>query len=140
MTPNHGGSLVIYADGSTVPGSSGAGIVVLDTLGNLIRVVNQPLPEMTNNEAEYAALSLALKTAEQLGADVVEVRLDSEVVVGQMKGRFAVNSPKLRECHWVACDLARRFPRVRYRHIPREQNVLADALATEASAGRRWSL
>lgn len=140
MTSSPGGSLVIYADGSTIPGGSGAGIVVLDAAGKLLHVENQPLPEMTNNEAEYAALSLALKTAERLGADVVEVRLDSEVVVGQMRGEFAVNSPRLIQCHWLACGLARRFPRVRYKRIPREQNTLADALASEASAGRRWSL
>ena len=68
------------------------------------------------------------------------MRLDSEVVVGQMTGRFAVNSPLLKPVHWAACELARNFPRVRYTHIPRGQNVLADALATEASAGRHWSL
>lgn len=134
-------SVVIYADGSSVPGvGSGAGIIVLDAAGRLIHLENQPLPAMTNNEAEYAGLALALKTAERLGADVVEVRLDSEIVVGQMIGEFAVNSPSLKQGHWLACGLARRFPRVRYKRIPRTQNVLADALAAEASTGRRWCL
>lgn len=82
MTPSPGGSFIVYADGSSLPGGSGAGIVVLNAAGKLIHVENQPLPEMTNNEVEYAALALALKTAERLGADVVEVRLDSEVIVG----------------------------------------------------------
>lgn len=140
MTTPPGGSLVVYADGSTVPGSSGAGVVVLNAAGKIIGLQNQPLPHMTNNEAEYAALKLALQAAERLRADVVEIRLDSEVVVGQMTGRFAVNSVLLKPVHWDACQLARRFPRVRYTHIPRERNALADALATDASAGRHWSL
>lgn len=140
MTMFPGGNLIVYADGSTVPGSSGAGIVVVDSAGKLIHMENRPLPEMTNNEAEYAALTMALQAAEKLGADVVEVRLDSEVIVGQMTGHFAVNSPRLKKYHWAACELARRFPRVRYTRIPREQNALADALAAEASAGRHWSV
>ncbi len=39
--------------------------------------------------------------------DVVEVRLDSEVVVKQMTGTAAVKSGSLREAHWEACELAR---------------------------------
>jgi ribonuclease HI len=140
MTTFLGGSYVIYADGSTVPGSSGVGVVALNAAGRVVHVINQPLPEMTNNEAEYTALKLALETAAQLQADVVEIRLDSEIVVGQMTGAFAVKSHKLRELHWQACELARQFPRVRYTHVPRELNALADALASEASAGRTWSL
>lgn len=140
MTAPPGGSVIIYADGSAVPGSSGAGVVVLSAAGDMLHLENKPLPEMTNNEAEYAALALALQAAARMGADVVEVRLDSEVVIGQMNGQFAVNSPLLKRYHWAACDLARQFPRVRYRCIPRAQNAIADALAAEASAGRRWRL
>ena len=53
-----GGSFVVYADGSSVPGSSGAGVVVLDAIGRIVHLKSHPLPEMTNNEAEYAALKL----------------------------------------------------------------------------------
>jgi ribonuclease HI len=93
---------------------------------------------MTSGEAEYAGLMLALEIAAQRDAEEVEVRLDSEVVVYQMIGRFAVNSARLKPCHQQACRLARALPRVRYSHVPREQNAIADALAAEAAAGRLW--
>lgn len=133
-----GKAVVIYADGSVLPRRGGAGAIVLDASGLVIRIANKVLPVMTNNEAEYAGLMLGLELALDAGAVVAEVRLDSEVVVNQMSGQSSVNSPRLKTMHWSACDLARRFARIDYRHIPREQNGLADSLAAEASAGREW--
>lgn len=142
MTSLRGGDslrLTIYADGAATARAAGAGVVVIDTHRQVIALANQPLPVMTNNEAEYAGLLLALVTALRLGATEVEIRLDSEVVVGQMNGVCAVNSPKLKPLHSQACEQARRLARVGYHHIPRRQNALADALAAEAAAGRVWT-
>jgi len=75
-----------------------------------------------------------------LKTQFAEIRLDSEVVVSQMIGRFSVNSATLKQWHQQACLLARSLTRVRYVHIPRELNGIADALAVEASAGRQWSI
>ena len=138
MSPSS--SLIIYTDGSLTPDGAGAGVVVLDHIGRLIHIENQTLAITTNNEAEYAALALGLKIAVRLRAEVVEIRADSEVMVNQMLGHFAVKSHRLKQFHWQVCELARKFPRVRYTHIPREQNALADTLAAEASAGRIWAL
>lgn len=135
---SHSSSLIIYTDGSLTPEGAGAGIVVMDVRGQLLHLENKPIDAMTNNEAEYAALALGLQVAEQLRADVVEIRADSEVMVNQMLGYFAIRSHRLKQYHWQVCELARRFPKVRYTCIPREQNALADALAAEASAGRTW--
>jgi ribonuclease HI len=140
MTNSRFSSLLIYADGSRTPNGAGAGVIVLDATGNLLHMENKILPDMTNNEAEYAGLMLGLKIAAKLQADVLEVRLDSEVVVNQMRGEFAVRSHTLKACHWQACELARQFPRVRYVCIDRDINTLADALAAEASSGRFWRL
>ncbi|MDL1901918.1 ribonuclease HI family protein [Anaerolineae bacterium CFX9] len=142
-TNRPGGSyehLLLYADGSIQPERAGAGTVALDKWGSVVYIANRSLPPMTNNEAEYAGLVLALEAAIALGGQFVEVRLDSEVVVYQMIGRFAVNSAALKRCHQQACVLARSLAKVRYTHIPREHNVVADALATEASAGRKWRM
>lgn len=132
--------LLIFADGSIQRDRAGAGIVALDQWGGVVYMANRSLPPMTNNEAEYAGLVLALEAAAALGGQYLEVRLDSEVVVYQMIGRFAVNSPALRSWHQRACVLARLMTKVRYTHIPREYNAVADALATEASAGRKWQM
>lgn len=132
--------LLIFADGSIQPDRAGAGIVALDQWGGVVYMANRSLPPMTNNEAEYAGLVLALEAAAALGGQYLEVRLDSEVVVYQMIGRFAVNSAALKRWHQQACVLARSLAKVRYTHVPREHNVIADALATEASAGRKWRM
>ncbi len=140
--PNLGGDtrLIIYADGGIARDRAGAGAVALNLRRQVVALENRTLPLMTNNEAEYGGLLLALEIAAALQADEVEIRLDSEVVVGQMAGRWAVNSPKLKSPHQQACALARAIPRITYKHIPRELNEVADALATEAAAGRVWRL
>lgn len=130
--------LLIYADGSINPERSGVGVVALDRRGRLVLVANRLLPCMTNNEAEYYGLLLALEIAAQQGAAQIEVRLDSEIVVGQMTGRFSVNSPKLKRLHQEACAVVMGFQHVKFTHIHRERNAVADALASEAAMGRRW--
>lgn len=140
MMDSHFNHLIIYTDGSLTPAGTGAGVAILDSAGRLVHVENQILKPMTNNEAEYAALALGLQIAIQLKAELVEIRADSEVMVNQMRGDFAVKSRTLKQIHWQVCQLTRHFLRVRYTHIPRDDNALADALAAEASAGRRWKL
>jgi ribonuclease HI len=91
---------------------------------------------MTNNEAEYEAAILGLELAQRLGADEVEIVTDSQVVVQQMQGRSRVNSSGLQRLHREACVAVRPFRRVRFRHVKREENRLADALASEALEGK----
>ena len=101
--------------------------------GRILDLAWQALDVHTNNEAEYAGLLLGLQMAERLRAKSAIFVLDSAVVVGQMEGRFAVNSKALRGWHWKACKAARQLPDVRYCLVPREWNRLADVLAGQAS-------
>ncbi len=132
--------IVILADGAIAPDKSGAGAIACDERGVLLAMANRTLPRMTNNEAEYAGLVTALEIAAQFKAYPVEICMDSEIVVYQMVGRFAVNSAALKVWHRKACELARALPHLTYRHIPREQNRMADALAADALAGRLWRM
>jgi len=101
--------------------------------GRILDMVWQVVNVRTNNEAEYAGLLLGLEMAERLRAQRTICVLDSAVVIGQMQGRFAVNSKALRAWHWKACSAARRLPDVHYCLAPREWNRLADGLAGQAS-------
>jgi len=92
----------------------------------------QRLTHGSNNEAEYAGLLLGLEIGLAHGATALTCVMDSEVVVGQMRGYFHVNSAELRQWHWRACALARRLPHVRFCLVPREWNHLADGLAGQA--------
>lgn len=142
-----GGRVWVFCDGSSGLGEAanravhdpllaqatcGAAAVARGEDGDLLDWAWQQLPAMTNNEAEYAGLLLGLDLAKRLGAVQVTCVLDSEVVVGQMEGRYGVNSPGLRPWHWRACEAVRGLGQVRFRHIPREWNRLADGLATQA--------
>jgi ribonuclease HI len=110
-----------------------AAAIARDGAGRILDLAWQMLDVRTNNEAEYAGLLLGLELAERLRAQHTICVLDSAVVIGQMTGRFAVNSKALRTWHWRACQAARRLPEVRYCLVPREWNRLADGLAGQAS-------
>lgn len=144
---------VAYADGGSgntlAHGKSGAGVIVQAANGTLIALSNRTLPAQTSTEAEYAALLLALEvlidvvaacTANLPVALSVDLCMDSEVVVKQMLGQCAVNSSRLKPLHRTACELARQLPHLRYVHIPRDHNRLADALAGEAANGHIWQV
>ncbi|GAB3859722.1 hypothetical protein GCM10027610_099530 [Dactylosporangium cerinum] len=90
----------------------------------------------TNNVAEYTGLIEGLRAASELGADEVEVRMDSKLVVEQMSGRWQIKHPGLRPLAEQAGKLARTFRVVRYSWIPRERNKHADRLANAAMDGK----
>ena len=111
----------------------GAAAVARNQAGVIVDWAWQALPPMTNNEAEYAGLLLGLTLAQQWQAPKAILVLDSDVVVGQMEGRFAVHSRLLRHWHWRACAAVRTLPAVQFYVVPRAWNELADALASQVS-------
>ncbi len=133
------GKILIYTDGGSRgnPGSSGAGAVVKAPNGENAASVSAYLGKRTNNWAEYEALILALRAAvDAFGSPMphpVEVRMDSELIVRQMKGEYKVKHPDLREKHTIVRMLIEAsFPSISFRHIPREENAEADQLANDA--------
>ena len=138
MSYPNGKRVIAYADGAigNGQGPSGVGAVILDRRGHILRLGNRRERRMTNNEAEYAGLILALELALPLHPAQLSIHLDSAVVVGQMTGECGVRARTLRPWHRKACQLARQLPEVSYTHVSRERNHLADALANEALQGR----
>lgn len=133
------GELIIYTDGGSRgnPGPSGAGAVVKDLKGKNAASISAFLGVHTNNWAEYEALILALRaTVDSFGSPVphgVIVRMDSELIVRQMKGEYKVKHPVLKEQYTkVRVLIAESFPQIKFMHIPREENGEADQLANEA--------
>lgn len=87
----------------------------------------------TNNEAEYLAVIRLLEAATKYGAPGVVCRADSELVVRQLNGEYAVRQLHLYRLYKRATRLAQSFSQdVRFVWIPREQNAEADALASKA--------
>jgi probable phosphoglycerate mutase len=116
------------------PGVAGAGAVVLGADGELLAYDAERLGFATNNCAEYRALILGLRLAAGVGANSVQVKADSKLVVNQMQGRWRVNAV-LRELNDEAWRAASGFDEVTYTWIPRDWNAAADGLANDAMDG-----
>jgi probable phosphoglycerate mutase len=130
--------LIIEADGGSRgnPGMSGAGAVVIDAAtGNIVREISEAVGIATNNVAEYSALIFALEAAFEIdpAAEIV-VRMDSKLVVEQMSGRWKIKHPDMLSLGARVQQLI-AGKNVEFVWIPREQNVLADALANRAMDG-----
>jgi ribonuclease HI len=113
-------------------GPAGCAAVARGGDGAILQWAWQPLAIMTNNEAEYAGLLLGLQLARQLAAIETVCLLDSSTVVGQMQGRFSVNSPRLLPWYRQACMVRRQVANLAIYYIPRELNAVADGLARQA--------
>jgi probable phosphoglycerate mutase len=135
-------AVVVEADGGSRgnPGPAGYGAVVLAAASEEVLAERQDaIGVATNNVAEYRGLIAGLDAAADLGARRVTVRMDSNLVVQQMTGRWQIKDAKLRPLATQAAERARRFEAVTYEWVPRERNTRADRLANaamDAAAGR----
>lgn len=132
------GRHVIYCDGGARgnPGPAGIGAVILLENGagssETLATVSKFIGVTTNNVAEYTALIEGLKEAKKLGARVVEIRCDSELVVRQLSGEYKVKSSSLKCYHAEAKKLLSQFDDWVAVHVTRDLNVQADRLVNDA--------
>ncbi len=126
--------LAIYADGAARgnPGPAGIGVVIEDERGRVLKEVSQFVGQKTNNQAEYMALIQGLEAAAEYQADAVQVRLDSELLVRQLRGEYKVKSPLLKPLMSQVQELLARYRVVGIEHIERQYNRAADRLANQA--------
>jgi broad specificity phosphatase PhoE/ribonuclease HI len=127
--------VVVEADGGARgnPGPAGYGAVVRDADdGTVLAERSEFIGIATNNVAEYRGLIAGLRAAAETGAVEVAVRMDSKLVVEQMKGAWQVKNSALRLLAREAVELRGRFTSVSFEWIPRAQNRDADRLANQA--------
>lgn len=132
---------IIYTDGGSRgnPGKAAVGVVICNEDNQTIKKTGEYLGDnLTNNEAEYSAVILALKKFKaQLGkklAEVaeIEIRSDSEFLVKQMNGEYKVMDEKIQKLFLEVWNLKIDFKLVKFKHIKREKNSEADKLVNEA--------
>ena len=127
--------VIVEADGGSRgnPGPAGYGAVVLDADTRAVLAErSESIGRNTNNVAEYRGLIAGLTAARDLGARRVAVRMDSKLVVEQMKGTWSVKNETLRVLAREAVALRDGFDAITFEWIPRERNKHADRLANEA--------
>lgn len=119
----------LYADGGSRgnPGPSASGYVLLNMGGEVALKRGEYIGVTTNNQAEYQALKFGLEHAlHDFQAREVHVYMDSMLVVNQMKNIFKIKNRDLWPIHNACVELAKKFQKVTYDHVPRELNKLAD--------------
>jgi probable phosphoglycerate mutase len=127
--------LLVEADGGARgnPGPAGFGALVRDQdTGEVLAEAAEGIGVATNNVAEYRGLIAGLRLATGLPSTSVEVRMDSMLVVQQMRGAWKIKNAGLRPLAREAAELVRKLPKVTFTHVPRERNVDADRLANQA--------
>ena len=141
--------VVVYTDGGSRgnPGPAGAGWVIVDGRGKVLKENAKYLGAQTNNWAEYEAVALALKELKRILGTArlrnthIELRLDSELVTRQLRSEYQVKEeslyPQFIKVHNMR---VKDFPKITIMHVPREKNKRADQLANDAMDGGTASL
>lgn len=133
--------VIIFTDGGARnnPGPAGAGAVIVDSRGKVLKEVSKFLGERTNNWAEYEAVILGLSELKKLIPEKerkeveVEIKMDSELVQKQLSNEYQVKEETLFSQFITTHNICvKDFPNISFTHIPREKNKRADRLANEA--------
>ncbi|MBU0531071.1 MAG: ribonuclease HI family protein [Candidatus Uhrbacteria bacterium] len=125
--------LEIYTDGGARgnPGPAAAG-AVLKADGEVVDSLSRYLGETTNNQAEYRAILMGLERAHMLGAEEVDMYMDTELACKQLNGEYKVKDPELAKLFVKVWNLTHEFKKVTFTHVRREKNKEADALVNKS--------
>ena len=136
-------NISIYFDGGFERETATAGlgcVIYYEQNGKAFRLrKNQMVNQLeSNNEAEYAALYLAITELDLLGGNHQAIKIvgDSQVVINELNGEWAVTDNVL--SNW-ADKIEKKLHKIgitpHYEHIPRTANGEADQLASQALKG-----
>jgi ribonuclease HI len=116
------------------PGPAAVAFVILSDKGQVLVTKSRYVGFRTNNQAEYEALIMALRSAAELNAEEVICHLDSELVAKQATGEYSVKNAELRKLWNKVQELSKRFKKVSFVSVPRTniQIQKADALVNKA--------
>lgn len=120
---------ILYMDGGSRgnPGHSAAAYIIQSIDGVVVERGGQYLGITTSHQAEYRGLLIGLERALELGYKNIECRLDNLMVVNQMKGIYTVKNRELWPINERVLDLLTQFDSVKFTHVRRELNTLADS-------------
>jgi len=132
--------IIIYTDGGSRgnPGPAAVGVLFCNEKDQIIKKYSEYLGEATNNEAEYQAVIFALKKFKALfgkklaKSSEIELRLDSELLIKQLKGEYKVLDSKIQPLFIAVWNLKIDFKKVKFKFISRNKNKAADQLVNEA--------
>jgi ribonuclease HI len=133
LDKGRGREIIVHSDGAARgnPGPAAAAAVAYDRSGSRIASASELIGRATNNVAEYRSCLLALELAIKLRAKRLTVRMDSELVVKQLRGEYRIRDSKLKKLAAGIFEKAGHFDSCSWEHVPRDSNTDADSLANE---------
>ena len=123
----------LFFDGASNIMGHGIGAVFISPENQYVPVTARLCFDCTNNVAEYEACAMGIRAAIELRVKLLEVYGDSALVIHQIKGEWETRDQKLIPYQAYIKGLVEYFDTIIFHHIPREDNQLADALATLSS-------
>ena len=115
------------------PGHSSAGFLLQNDAGsNLGEFYSYLGPSFTNNQAEYAGITIGQLISRMVGIKNLKIYGDSKLIINQMNGRWNVNDIKMKETNADAKRILCHFDKVLMEYVPRRNNSVADDLANKA--------
>jgi len=129
------GKVIVVTDGASRgnPGPAAIAFGLYDEDENLLHEGAEYIGNATNNEAEYIALIRALDRCREYLTQEVEHYTDSQLVVNQLEGKWAVKAGNLKPLIKQISAMKRRFKPMIHRQLPRTNVMIRriDSLVNE---------
>ena len=123
----------LFFDGSSNALGHDTGAVLISPEKQYIPMTARLCFDCTNNIAEYEAYVMGIRAAIELKVKRLNVYGDSALVIHQVKGEWETRDHKLIPYKAYIKGMIEHFEDVKFHHIARDDNQLADALATLSS-------
>ena len=123
----------MYFDGASNALERCIGAVLISPEGNHYPFTAKLSFECTNNVTEYEACVLGLQVVIEKKIKSLNVYGDSTLVICQLNSEWKMRDFKLVPYQEFIKKLIEQFEDITFKHLPREKNYLADALATLAT-------
>uniref|UniRef100_A0A2N9GSW4 Uncharacterized protein n=1 Tax=Fagus sylvatica TaxID=28930 RepID=A0A2N9GSW4_FAGSY len=124
----------LFVDRASNMRGAGAGAILVSPEGLILEQAVRLGFLASNNEAEYEALLIGLRSAIRLGADHLQVFCDSQLVVNHISGEYLARDEWMLPYLSIVKSLLSKFDFVQVEQIKRKHNSHADILAKLATA------
>jgi len=129
----HEDTWTLFFDGASNALGHDIGVVLITPNNQYIPMTARLCFSCTNNIVEYEACAMGIRAAIESRVKFLNVYGDSALIVHQLKGEWETKDQNLIPYQAYIRGLMEYFNTIVFHHIPREDNQLADALATLSS-------
>ncbi|KAE8716368.1 PCF11P-similar protein 4 [Hibiscus syriacus] len=120
-------------DGASNAVGHGIGTILVSPEGDHYPFTSKLAFECTNNMAEYEECILGIQATIERKVKSLEVFDDSALIIYQLRGEWMTRDSKLIEYKNLVMELINEFEEISFTYLPREENQMADTLATLAA-------